>query len=386
MGANLWRRTKGWLFAQAAEFARRPAIAPGDLLALHPRAVILVRQHNQMGDMVCATPAFRALRAAFPEARITLVTAPVNVGVVRHNPHIDAVELFAQAMWRRPWRLAALVRRLRRERAEVAFVLASVSFSLTSAWLALATGARYVVGADSRPYGWDVSRRAFSLEMPAGPRLDRHSVEHSLAPLQAIGITTDDLSTVVVPAPAEREQAAGILADLGLRPGFWAVHPGAGKRQNLWPADRFAEVVGRAAAAGSRILVLHGPADGPALASLLAELGGGGGQAVRVAPPCSVGTAAALLELADRFLCNDTGVMHVAGALGVPTVALFGPTDPLLWKPLSPAVVALRGRAGRDDPRGAEYGWMESLSVDEVWAAWSGLTGRPGPPRTREGA
>lgn len=385
MGANLWRRSKGWLFGRVAGLARRPAIAPEDLLALRPRAVILVRQHNQMGDMVCATPAFRALRTAFPEARITLVTAPVNVGVVRHNPHIDAVELFAQSMWRRPWRLAALVRRLRRERAEVAFVLASVSFSLTSAWLALATGARYVVGADSRPFGWDLSRRAFSLEMPASPRLDRHSVEHSLAPLQAIGITTDDLSTVVVPAPKEREQAAGILADLGLQPGFWAVHPGAGKPQNVWPPARFAEVVGRAAAEGRGILVLHGPADACALASLRGELGDRGGQAVRIAPPCSVGTAASLLDLADRFLCNDTGVMHVAGALGVPTVALFGPTDPLHWKPLSPAVVALRGRAGRDDPRGPEFGWMESLSVDEVWVAWSALAGRPGPYRAGKG-
>jgi len=95
-----------------------------------------------------------------------------------------------------------------------------------------------------------------------------------------------------------------------------------------------------------------------------------------VAPRLTVGTAAALLETTDRFLCNDTGIMHVAGALGVPTVALFGPTDPRLWKPPSSRVVALRSPGRADDPRGEEFGWMENLSADAVWRAWSGLTGR----------
>ena len=97
---------------------------------------------------------------------------------------------------------------------------------------------------------------------------------------------------------------------------------------------------------------------------------------IRIAPACEVGVAAALLEDADRFLCNDTGIMHVAGALGVSTLALFGPTDPALWKPPAPQVLALRSPRRLDDSRGAEFGWMEGIEVAQVWTAWASLPGR----------
>jgi heptosyltransferase-2 len=230
-----------------------------------------------------------------------------------------------------------------------------------------------VVGGDSEPFGWDISRHAFSLVMPSDPIQTTHAVEHNLAPLRAVGIKTDDLSTVVVSAPEEKAFARRILNDLDLDPGFWAIHPGAGKKQNLWPAERFAEVAARAVAAGDKILVLHGPADAGPLAEmtgLLKELIDVG---VKVAPACPVGVGAALLQLADRFLCNDTGVMHMAGALGVPTVALFGPTDPTLWKPPAAEVVAVKSSGRLSDRRGVEFGWMENITVDEVWEIWQGL-------------
>ncbi len=338
-----------------ARLARRPALTPAQLRDLAPRRVLLVRQHNQMGDMICATPCFRALRETFPDAQIALVTAPVNREVVLHNPHLDRIFTFEQRMWRRPARLWGLLAEMRAFRPDVAFVLASVSFSVTSAALALLSGARYVVGADSRPFGHDVSAAAFSLEMPSRPELDTHAVRHSLAPLRGIGITTRDLSTVVAIAPEEEETARRILDDLGLRPGYWALHPGAGKGQNIWPAERFAALVRRAEAAGHAVLILHGPADAQALAGVLAHL-------PDPLPPT-----------VNRFLCNDTGVMHLAGALPVPTLALFGPTDPELWKPPSDAVVALRSPRQTPDGRGPEYGWMENIGEEDVWRAWRGL-------------
>lgn len=377
MSSGGTRRFKRQLVAVAARCVRRPRLTVAELRALRPATILIVRQHNQMGDMVCATPALRAIRESWPGARIVLVTSPVNVEVVRHNPHLDEVLTFAQAMWRRPHRLLRFLGDLRRERAELAFVLCSVSFSVTSAAIALASGAHRVVGAASGPFGLDLSRHAFSLELPAEPDLDRHAVLHSLEPLRAVGVTTEDLTTVVVPSPAERQEAAEVLGNLDLAPGFWAVHPGAGKAQNLWPAERFAAVAGRARRRGVDVLVLHGPADAAALAALRrrAEAEEAPGR-LRVAPPLPVGTAGALLEQADRLLCNDTGVMHVAGAVGVPTLALFGPTDPELWKPPNPRVVALRSPSRTPDARGEEYGWMENLHPDVVWRAWRDLAGR----------
>jgi len=262
--------------------------------------------------------------------------------------------------------------------------LSGVSFSVTSAAIGLASGARYVVGAQSEPFGFELSRHSFSLEMPASPELDRHSVQHSLAPLQALGITTDDLSTVVVPAAEQEAEADRLVNQLGLASGFWAVHPGAGKLQNIWPADRFAQVINQASEQGQNILILHGPADAPSLAALqekLTETPGKGTGQIITAPACPVGVAAALLKRSEKFLCNDTGVMHIAGAVGAPTVALFGPTDPGLWAPPSPAVRVIKSPAQAVDKRGPEFGWMETINIEEVWDAWSELP--PADPTTQ---
>ena len=379
MSPPLSRRLRNGLAGFAAGLVRRPALTPESLRALQPARILLVRQQNQMGDMVCATPVFRAVRETWPEARIALVTAPVNVEVVQHNPHLDEIFTYDKKAVRRPGGFFRFARTLRNFRPDLAFVLGSVSFSVTSAYIALGSGARWIVGADSEPFGFDISRRAFSLCMPSTPEVDRHAVDHSLTPLEAVGVTTNDRSTVVVPSPEEQEAADRILADLDLSQGFWAVHPGAGKKQNVWPPERFAAIVSRAADGGRAVLVLHGPADGEVLEALRATLESrrsATDSLVKIAPPCPVGVGAALLARADRLLCNDTGVMHVAGAVGVPTVALFGPTDPGLGKPPTDRVVAVRSPGPLPDPRGAEFGWMENIDVETVWQALMALPGR----------
>ncbi len=382
---------KRLLTSAAAWLWRRPPLTADELRALRPERILVVRQHNQMGDMVCATPCFRAIAWTWPDAEIALVTAPVNHQVVAHNPNLGRILLFEQRIWRRPVALARFLGELRGFRADLAIVLNSVSFSSTSAYLALWSGAPSVVGGDGSPFDTRVSE-AFSLRLPTSPELDRHAIEHSLAPLAAVGITCDDRSTVVVPSAEQEAEAAALCADLPGNGPFWALHPGAGKRQNVWPPERFAAVASAVARRGIPVLVLHGPADGREVAALSARLTLSAADApVVVAPGLSVGTTAAIIARADRFLCNDTGVMHVAGALGTPTVALFGPTDPALWKPPGEHVLALRAPSRVDDPRGEEFGWMETLAVETVLEAWSGLqvTGRPrmarGLPRIGKG-
>lgn len=360
----------------AAGLWRRPPLTPEQLLALRPRRILLVRQHNQMGDMVCATPCFRAVRQTWPQAETALVTAPVNRQVVAHNPHLDRLFLFEQRLWRRPAALAAFLGDIRAWQPDLAIVLTSVSFSATSAFLGLWSGARHVIGGDGRPFGSRVSD-AFSLTLPSSPELDCHAVDHSLAPLAAVGITTDDRSTVVVPSPEQQAQALQVRAELLPEGPYWALHPGAGKKQNVWPPERFARVAEAVSAQGTPVLVLHGPADREALDGFQAALKADpAGAPVVVAPALPVGTGAALIAGAQRFLCNDTGVMHVAGAVGTPTLALFGPTDPALWAPPGDHVVALKADHQQPDPRGEEFGWLETLETEAVLEAWLGLPDR----------
>lgn len=368
MSPEARKRLKKRLVAWLARRRGRRKLTAAELHRLRPRRLLVVRQHNQMGDMVCATPAFRALKQAFEGAELALVCAPFNREVVCHNPDLDRVFVFDRHLGRLLPSLWRLWRDLRAFRPDLTFVLNSVSFSVTSAAIALASRAPFIIGGDSQPFGWDVSRHVYSLEMPSRPELDRQAVLHSLAPLQAVGITTDDLRTVVVPSPAEEAAARALLSSFTPPRPLWVMHPGAGKLANLWSAEGFAAIAGRAAAAGARVLVLQGPADRDVIAHLRAALDGtvptSGRQQIEIVPVQPVGVCAALLVRAERFLCNDTGLMHVAGAVGVPTLALFGPTDPDLWKPLAASVVALRGATGR----------LDRLTQDTVWEALQNLT------------
>ncbi|MBU0741755.1 glycosyltransferase family 9 protein [bacterium] len=355
-----------------ARLWRRQELSAAEVRALRPGRILIVRQHNQMGDMVCATPALRAIRRQYPDAEIGLVCAPVNRDVVLHNPDLDRVFVFAKRDCTRPVPLLRFIGELRNFAPELAFVLSSVSWSVTSAALAAASGAAVIVGGDSRPFGFDISRHAFSLVMPSMPDIDRHAVDHNLAPLAAIGFETDDSTTVVASSPQETARAEELRRDVPGEGRLWVMHPGAGKAANLWPADRFAVIAARVVAAGKPLLVLQGPADG----EVMARFRDAGrrlldphalAQVVEL-PPTSLGVCAALLSVADRFLCNDTGLMHVAGAVGVPTLALFGPTDPRLWAPRAATLSHLRGAGGR----------LEALSTDTIWDRWRTLPPRPG--------
>jgi len=348
-------------------FFHRPKMDLERIRQERPRRVLIVRQHNQMGDMLCAVPALRAIRESFPEARTALVTAPVNDQVVRGNPYLDEILLFdkvrVRSSPRHAWRF---LKKLRAFRPDLAIVLNSVSYSGTSSWIAVFSGAKRIIGGDSRPFGWSFSQWLYNLEMPTQAEITGHAIDHSLAPLKAIGITTADRSTVLVLDEEDHRRARAFLDSVGSPP-WAAVHPGAGKEANRWPPERFAAVVHKLRGLGWSVWCVEGPADREATRQLQAMLD----RPVPVLGQVSVRTVAAALSVSRLALVNDTGIMHVAGAVGTPTLALFGPTPAASWKPPGEHVRALESPDGR----------MEGLTLEAVWNALDHLTGEAVPER-----
>jgi heptosyltransferase III len=337
------RWTKRALEFVARPLVRRPRVDFSAVVSARPRRILIVRQHNQMGDMLCATPALRAIRRAFPRARTLLVTAPVNDGVVRNNPDLDAILLFDKRAVRSSPRTAwRFYRELRGFGADLAFVLNTVSFSGTSAWLAVLSGARFIIGGDSTPFGWSFSRWLYSVEMPSEPEVTGHAIDHGLRPLEAIGIEATERFPVLVPGDDADREADAFLDGLNTDGAIAAVHPGAGKAENQWPAEWFARAIVALEGWGAKVFVIEGPADGPAVAATFDALG----TTRPVLRGVGLRTVAAALGRAHVALVNDTGVMHVAGAMGVPAVALFGPTPRAQWEPPSPELVALQSPDG----------------------------------------
>jgi ADP-heptose:LPS heptosyltransferase len=309
---KLERRGKKALAGLCSLFVRTRTIAPEEIRYDEVARLLVIRQHNQMGDMLLAVPAFRGLRRRFPRARISLLAASINTDVMRNNPYIDEVLTYAKERHnRRPTRLIRFLVQLRRSRFDAVIVLNTVSFSITSMLLAWVSGAPIRIGSTSRPFGHDLTRRFYHIELPlpASDELESmHESEHNLYPLSVLGVHERDLRSVLVPSVEERRAcdrfiAAAVPQDRR----FIVIHPGAGKKSNIWPPDRFAAV-------------------------------------------------AALIS--DRRACRSIVVRGpVDGAVGARCVAVFGPTDPGRWKPAGDRVVAVRARDGR----------VASVTVDEVF-------------------
>ena len=350
-----------------ALFLSRRRVTAAEFSHLPVSRLLVIRQHHQMGDMLLAVPAFRGLHAHFAGARITLLASRINAECVQGNPYLDEVLVLPRSRGpRRLWDLVRFVADLRRRRFDAAIVLNTVSFSVTSMLLAVASGARLRAGSTSRPFGHDLTARFYHLELPL-PSSDElaamHESAHNLYPLATIGVQVADLTSVFVPSlEDERACERFVAASFGARGRFLVVHPGAGKPRNVWPGKRYAEAArSLGGTLGCRVVVTAGPADAATLAAFLEAC---------VEPPIvlssvSLGFLGALLRRATVTLCNDTGIMHVAGAVGAKCVAVFGPTDPARWKPVNETVVAVCGRDGS----------VESVSVDDLVAAATTLLG-----------
>jgi len=116
------------------------------------------------------------------------------------------------------------------------------------------------------------------------------------------------------------------------------LHPGAGKLKNRWPADRFAAVARELLGRGREVWLLEGPQDGGTVESVNAALG----RSLPVVRGETIPQLAGRFARASLYVGNDTGPLHLAGAVGAPTVGIYGWTDPLEWAPVGRLVRAVR--------------------------------------------
>jgi heptosyltransferase-2 len=295
---------------------------------------ILVRSVNWVGDAVLTLPALMALRRRFPSAEVAVLASPWVAGLFAGQPSVDRViELWrdgGHGGLRGRWRLA---RRLRAEGFDLAVLLPNSVDAALVPWLA-GIPRRLGVPADGR--GLLLTHRV-SAPAPAGS----HQVERYLGLVRSLGADGAPVPRLRV-SEAARGAAARLLEEQGAMAGrrLVALNPGSvygGAKR--WPAERYAAVGDALAAQGCTILLVGSRREAPILQAVAAGMHK---PAIVLAGRTDLPTLAALLERCRLLLTNDTGAMHVAGAVGTPVLALFGPTDAQATGPLGPTARVIR--------------------------------------------
>ncbi len=362
-------------------FTRQPA---------RPWRRLLVVRPDHLGDLLFLTPALRALRAAFPRAEIVALVGPWGAEVLQHNPWVDRVLAFPFPWFdRRPRRSAfdaahrlwRLVRRLRDERFDCA-----LSFRADFWWgaLALALAGIPVRVGFAHPL---VSPLLTHRCLDPGPL---HEVERNLVLLTRLGVPAAPGPLEFSTSRAERQAARDLLARAGVPPGapFLVVHPGAGGYGKHWTVEGWAAVVRALQAEGWRVVLTGGAAERALTAAIQAQLTR---PVVDLAGQTSLGVLAAVLQRAALVLGPDCGPLHLAVALGTPTVHLFGPSDPTRFGPYGPPDRHLVVRAAVTCPACQRYGYtpdqdhphicMAAITPEMVLAAVRALSTATSLPR-----
>ena len=327
------------------------------------RRILVIRQHNQLGDMLCIVPLLRGLRSRFPEAYIALLASPANIEVVRHNRYIDDVINFDKLALMGRWgiglgRMMEFISDLRRRRFDMALVPSTVSVSFTSHLWGYLSGAPIRIGVGSIDGTENPSRYLLTNPHDLDWRISahRHQTLRNMDIAEPISVSTKDLSIELTLTPEEVNDGKSIHRNAvyghSLSIGY---HPGAGKAPNCWPAERFAQVVNTLSRdLGAFAFITSGPMDEATLEKLVKGLR----EPFYPLERMPVRRVASVLANLNLVISNDTGIMHVAAAVGVPVLSLFGPTDPLQWAPI--------GKKHRYIV--SKDGMMESILVEEVLA------------------
>lgn len=299
---------------------------------------ILVLILSPLGDTLFATPALQALDLAYPEASITVCCWQSSAALLKHNPHVDEIITCKNSL-----DLPRTFHELQEQSIDLALGL-----SHFGSWLLALVRARFRAGFRSEELGW-----LYSVPVPDDRQV--HAAQYCLNVAQAVGAPQVPLCLQLWVQPAERAEMTRLLQERGLAGHLLvAIHPGGhffrGKR---WSTEGFAQVADELIERYDARVVLVGGEDDMELAQEII-------QAARRPLADLTGTlnlrqTAALLQLSQLFIGNDSGPLHIAEAVGTPVVAIFGPTNPANFRPLIQT-----SRVVRRDLCGPCIHWLEA--------------------------
>lgn len=332
---------------------------------------ILIIKPSSLGDIIDALPAVGAIRKRFPPARISWLVKPEWAGILKGHSAIDEVIAV-------PFRWGEVRQLIRAVRKHPFDLIVDLQGLLRSAVLGYATGASVRIGFSAAREGapW------FYTDRVAVPEGVVHAVDRYRRVAKALGCDVDEVHFDI---PFSTESAANVrrlLSEgaLSERASFALIHPTARWESKKWEPTRFAALADWLIREKKIPVVFVGSkGEREEVDRILQQMKQ---PAMNVAGKTTLPELAELIRQARFFVCNDSGPMHLAAAVGTPVVALFGPTDPRKIGPYGAGHTVIRKEVGcagcrrNHCVRGNEC--MKAISVDEVVQAIENRGGKNG--------
>jgi lipopolysaccharide heptosyltransferase II len=296
---------------------------------------ILVRATNWVGDAIMAIPALRVIRNKFPEAAISVLARPYVADIYRGQGICD--ELIAYDPKTTHAGIAGgekLAKELRAKRFDKAILLQN---AFDAAWIAWRAGIPERIGYARDGRGLLLTK---AVAVPKPGEIPAHEKFYYLELLRRAGLLEsppDETFITLNVAEEDKKQAAATLLAAGARPQSLRVAIGAGASYGsakCWLPSRFAELANRLHAQNDADVILFGTAGEAAVSDAIAvEMKR---PPINLTGKSAIADLPGLLSQCHLFIGNDSGAMHVAAAVGLPVVAIFGPTDPFGTVPVTP--------------------------------------------------
>lgn len=278
---------------------------------------------NWVGDVVMATPALRSLRRHLGHhSTLVGILRPYVAEVLNGTSWLDERILYERKSWSG---MQSLVTRLRQERFDAVLLLTNSLSTGLFAWL---SGAQRRIGFALHGRGWLLTDR-LQERRDGGRRLPRSAVDHYLDVVQAFGCSAGSRRVELATTEDEERAASLVWNQFGWQADepVIALNTGAAYGSaKTWPGERAVELA-RRLAQRCQVLLLCGPAEREAVRSMCQQADHPRVRSL-ADQPLSIGLTKACLRRCRAMVTTDSGPRHIAAALGVPTVTLFGPTDP----------------------------------------------------------
>jgi lipopolysaccharide heptosyltransferase II len=315
---------------------------------------ILFLRHDRIGDMILSTAALKSLKWGYPHAKITVLASRRNYEVLKHNSYVDEVIIY-KGFFR-------FIKEIRPHHYDLV-IDPFVTHEMRQALMTCLASGKYRIGFQEG--GREIF---FNLRGPTVSS-SKQMVDHLLELAALAGGKIKGCKPEVFLSDKEIEWATEALAHKGLSGDaiIIAIHPGAHYPSQRWPAERFGEVARLILEQCMAKVVLLGSSTEE---ELLGEVKRGGVEDIQIFPCNNIRELIALLNRCDLLVCNNSGPMHIAAALKIPTISMIGPTVTPLWLPYGENHVVINkvincSPCNREICKGHQC--MESIPVDEVF-------------------